>query len=37
MFRSLFIYRGHWTREPTSIVCDNKQGDYIILQANTGT
>ena len=27
MFWSLFILRGHLTREPASIVCDNQQGD----------
>ena len=37
MFWSLFIFRGHSTRERTSIICDDEHGDHFILRAHTGT
>ena len=45
MFRSLFIFRGNPTREPESVVCDDKQVAYsfsgptqepVLATANTG-
>ena len=33
MFWSLFISRGHSTREPASVVCDDKKGDILYSEA----
>ena len=29
MVWNIFIFRGHSTREPASVVCDDEQGDLI--------
>ena len=34
---SLFTFRGHSTREPASVVCDDEQSNVFILRAHTGT
>ena len=31
MFWNLFIFRGHSTREPASIVCKDEQADLILF------
>ena len=46
MFWSLFTFRGHFTWEPASIVCNDEQGDlfhsaglhrnHVLATANTG-
>ena len=37
MFWGLFIFSGHSTREPASIVGEKEQGDLVYSRAHTGT